>query len=91
MATKAERFNEAAREARPKKATLQNEVTASPRVSHNDAQRVDHHKKSTYLLEPGGSRKSTRGSTDRAKPDSAQQLTARRKTTSPAARNARGV
>ncbi|HEX6836855.1 MAG TPA: hypothetical protein VF334_09800 [Polyangia bacterium] len=87
MSTKAQDFRYAAERTnkKPKKATRVRE--AEPRLTHNDAHRVDH--KATHAIEPTGehhSRKSTRGSSNRAKPDSAQRITARIKSTSPEAR-----
>jgi hypothetical protein len=65
------------------------EVPRTSRYGHNDARRAE--RGSTYAIEPGKpSRKSTRKSSNRAKPDSALRLTARERTTSPEMRAARG-
>jgi hypothetical protein len=61
-----------------------------PRLTHNEAHRAN--KKSTHALEQAGphhSRKSTRGGANRAKPDSAQRITARVRNASPKARAGR--
>jgi hypothetical protein len=56
-----------------------------PRYSHNDAPRAE--RRSSYAIEPGPpSRKSTRDSANRAKPDSAQRLTANERMRTPSAR-----
>jgi hypothetical protein len=60
------------------------------RLTHNEAHRLD--RKSTHALEEGGarpSRKSTRGSANRSKSDSAQRITARVRNASPEARATR--
>jgi len=88
MSTKAQDVRHAAertKKQKPKQA--KRAPAAEPRLTHNDAHRVDH--KATYAIEPTGkhhSRKSTRGSSNRSKPDSAMRITARIKTTSPEAR-----
>ena len=61
-----------------------------PRLTHNDAQRVA--PKATYAIEEQrgpASRKSTRGSSNRAKTDSALRITARVRNASPKARAGR--
>jgi hypothetical protein len=89
MATKAQEFRAAAE--RHASVTKKAKPTTSPvRRTHNEAHRVE--KKSTYALEQAGphaSRKSTRGSANRAKPDSALRITARVRNASPEARATR--
>lgn len=90
MSTKAQDFRYAAerKNKQPKQAKRAPEAT--PRLTHNDAHRADH--KATYAIEPTGkhhSRKSTRGSSNRSKPDSAMRITARIKNASPEARATR--
>jgi hypothetical protein len=60
------------------------------RLTHNDARRVNH--KASYAIEENSgrpSRKSTRASSNRAKPDSALRITARIRNASPEARATR--
>ena len=89
MATKAEEFRVAAE--RTSAAEKRTPKAPKPaRLTHNDAKRVE--RKSTHAIEEVGahaSRKSTRGGANRAKPDSAQRLTARIRNASPEARAAR--
>lgn len=55
-------------------------------ATHNEAKRAE--SRSAYALDPG-SRKSTRGSANRAKPDSSLRKTATARTSSPEARATR--
>jgi hypothetical protein len=92
MATKAQEFRtQSERTGHARKAMHHpHKPEAGERLSHNEAQRVD--KKSTHAIEEPGerpSRKSTRGGANRAKPDSAQRITARVKNETPEARAAR--
>ncbi len=91
MATRAERLEEEldlAAHQRRKPAPPAKKKPPVERFSHNDAPRLEHKKKAAYAIEPGvkRSRKSTRGGSDRLKPDAALRLTARGRTSSPAAR-----
>ena len=89
MATKAQEFRTA--QQRTAKAPKKSVHAHDPdRLTHNEAHRLD--RKSTHAIEETGahhSRKSTRGSANRAKPDATQRLTARIRNTSPEARAAR--
>ena len=89
MATRSQEFRAAAqRTGRGKKHSTQTAHEA--RVTHNEAHRLD--RKSTHALEEAGShpsRKSTRGSANRIKSDSAQRITARVRNASPEARATR--
>jgi hypothetical protein len=87
MATKAEEFRAEAQRSGAKRAKAPDKPAPEPRLSHNDARRLD--RKSAYAIEQTGkraSRKSTRGSSNRAKPDSALRITARVRNASPEAR-----
>lgn len=88
MSTKAQDFRYSAERANKKKPKQTKRAPAAePRLTHNDAHRVDH--KATNAIEPTGkhhSRKSTRKSSNRAKPDSAMRITARIQNSSPEAR-----
>ncbi len=89
MATKAQRFrSEAERSGNKQPKTKKTyERSHEPRLSHNDARRVD--PRSSYALEETrgrASRKSTRGSSNRIKTDSALRITARVRNASPEAR-----
>jgi hypothetical protein len=88
MATKAQDYRAEAQRTGHK--TKRVEHTVAPRLTHNEARRLD--RKSTHAIEPTGahaSRKSSRGSANRAKPDSTQRLTARIRNASPEARATR--
>jgi hypothetical protein len=64
----------------------------APRLTHNEARRLDRKQGKGYALEEMGeraSRKSTRGAANRSKPDTALRLTARIKSSSPEARAGR--
>jgi hypothetical protein len=86
MATKSEQFR--AEQERTHRDRKQSERAAGePRLTHNQAHRVD--RKATYAIEGVGarsSRKSTRGSANRSKSDSALRITARVRNASPEAR-----
>ena len=88
MSTKAQDFRYAAeRKNKKQPKPVKRTAAAEPRLTHNDARRADH--KATYAIEETGkhhSRKSTRGSSNRAKPDSAMRITARIQNSSPEAR-----
>lgn len=87
MSTKAQDFRNAAERTNKKPKQAKRARAPEPRLTHNDARRADH--KATYAIEPTGkhhSRKSTRGSSNRAKPDSAMRITARIAHSSPEAR-----
>jgi hypothetical protein len=88
MSTKAQDFRYAAERTNPKKPKQAKRTPpAEPRLTHNDAHRADH--KATYAIETTGkhhSRKSTRKSSNRSKPDSAMRITARIENSSPEAR-----
>ncbi len=89
MSTKAQDFRYSQERTHPK-TKAPKKPTPAPRLTHNDAHRADH--KATYAIEPTGphhSRKSTRGSSNRSKPDSAMRITARIKSSSPEARATR--
>jgi hypothetical protein len=92
MSTKSQDFRaEQERSGKKKPAPKARPVTA-PRLTHNEAKRLDRRQDKAYALEPMGeraSRKSTRGPKNRIKPDSALRLTARIKSTSPESRAAR--
>lgn len=89
MATRSQEFRaEAQRTGRAKKHPTAS--TGEGRITHNEARRLD--RKSTHALEQPGahpSRKSTRGSANRIKSDSAQRITARVRNASPEARATR--
>jgi hypothetical protein len=91
MATKAQHFDEERKQA-PRARTLASKHASHDevsRMSHNDAPRVDRRGNASYALEEASrtpSRKSTRGSSNRSKPDSALRITARIKSTSPSTR-----
>lgn len=90
MATKSEEFRAAAERAASVRKTAKPVVAPSPRLTHNEAHRAEKH--STYAIErvgAHGSRKSTRGSANRAKTDSALRITARVRNASPQARATR--
>jgi hypothetical protein len=95
MATKSEQFQaEQARAAtkakRQKKAKIPAKAAAEPRLTHNEAHRLD--RKSTHALEEVGkhaSRKSTRDSANRSKSDSTLRLTVRIRNATPEARATR--
>jgi hypothetical protein len=91
MATKSQQFR-ADEERKGQHAAKATAHTHEARLTHNDAHRVD--PKASYALEENGgggrpSRKSTRGSSNRAKPDSALRITARIRNASPEARATR--
>ncbi|HEX8951805.1 MAG TPA: hypothetical protein VF945_08155 [Polyangia bacterium] len=90
MSTKAQDFRYAAERTNKKHKQKQAPHEATQRLTHNDAHRADH--KATNAIEETGahpSRKSTRKSSNRAKPDSALRITARIKNASPEARATR--
>jgi hypothetical protein len=86
MATRSQEFHaEAQRTGRAKRRSAP--LPDEGRITHNQAHRLD--RKSTHALEEPGahpSRKSTRGSANRIKSDSAQRITARIRNASPEAR-----
>jgi hypothetical protein len=89
MATKAQEFRTAA-ERTSKKHKQPAPAPRAERLTHNEAHRLD--RKSTHAIEEMGahaSRKSTRGSANRIKSDSAQRLTVRIRNASPQARATR--
>ena len=91
MSTKAQDFRVEQQRSGKKKASRKT-PPAPPRLTHNEAQRLDRKQGKGYALEEVGaraSRKSTRGAANRAKPDTALRLTARIKSTSPEARAGR--
>jgi hypothetical protein len=88
MATKAQQFREETIRPHIKQATQR--PHAEPRLTHNEAHRLDSRK--AYALEATGkhrSRKSTRGGANHNKPDSALRITARIRNASPKARAGR--
>ena len=89
MATKAQEFRaESERTSHGKKHAAPH--VDEGRISHNEAHRLD--RKSTHALEQSDarpSRKSTRGSANRSKSDSAQRIAARVRNASPEARATR--
>jgi hypothetical protein len=91
MATRAEEYRSEMQRSGAKKDKKRAKSNYSPpRLTHNDAPRAD--RKSTYAIEETGaraSRKSTRSSSNRAKPDSALRITARIRSVSPKARSER--
>jgi hypothetical protein len=93
MSTKSQDFRaEQERSGKKKPARKKQPATATPRLTHNEAQRLDRKQGKGYALEAVGaraSRKSTRGAANRSKPDTALRLTARVKSTSPEARAGR--
>jgi hypothetical protein len=89
MATKSQQFRAEQERARQHHQAL-GEHHHDPRLTHNDAHRVD--SKATYAIEEHrgrASRKSTRDSSNRAKTDSALRITARVRNASPEARATR--
>jgi hypothetical protein len=90
VATRAEEFHAQAERLGSKKQKRTAPPPSPPRLTHNQAHRLE--KKSTHAIEQGGaraSRKSTRGGANRAKPDSAQRITARIANALPKARAGR--
>jgi hypothetical protein len=86
MATKSQEYKAEQERAHQHRATA-TPHHHEPRLTHNDAHRVD--AKATYAIEEHSgppSRKSTRGSSNRAKTDSALRITARVRNASPEAR-----
>lgn len=86
MATKAQEFRAAAQRTAKQPAREAPPPTPS-RLTHNEAHRLD--RKSTHAIEETAtpaSRKSTRSSANRAKPDSVLRLTVRIRNASPHAR-----
>jgi hypothetical protein len=89
MATKSQQYRAEQERARQQHPTA-TPHHHDPRLTHNDAHRVD--AKATYAIEEHrgpASRKSTRGSSNHAKSDSALRITARVRNASPEARASR--
>jgi len=90
MATKAQEFRAAVERAASAHKAAKRASAPSKRLTHNEAHRAEKH--STYAIEQVGahaSRKSTRGSANRSKTDSALRITARVRNASPEARATR--
>jgi hypothetical protein len=89
MSTKTQDFRAEQQRSGKKKAPARKTQPAAPRLTHNEAHRLDRKQGKGYALEEMGaraSRKSTRGAANRSKPDTALRLTARVKSSSPEAR-----
>jgi hypothetical protein len=92
MSTKTQDFRAEQLRSGKHKAARKPHSEATPRLTHNEAHRLDRKQGKGYALEAMGasaSRKSTRKGANRAKPDTALRLTARIKSSSPEARAGR--